>query len=166
MAEERAPTYCAKHSETPTNLRCSRCDKPVCPECMVQAPVGIRCLEHGQPTKLPTYDVPAGFIVRGVAAGIGIGILGGFILGLIARFTTLFFIPYVFTLAMVGLGYLVGEGISRATNKKRGQPLIVAAAVGVLAAFAIVAALAGLQLDPFDLIALGIAIFLAIQRVR
>ena len=166
MAEERAPTYCAKHSETPTNLRCSRCDKPVCPECMVQAPVGIRCLEHGQPTKLPTYDVPAGFIVRGVAAGIGVGILGGFILGLIARFTTLFFIPYLFTLAMVGLGYLVGEGISRATNKKRGQPLIVAAVVGVLAAFAIVAALAGLQLDLFDLIALGIAIFLAIQRVR
>ena len=67
---------------------------------------------------------------------------------------------------MVGLGYLVGEGISRATNRKRGQPLIIAAAVGVLAAFAIITALAGLQLGLFDLIALGVAIFLAIQRVR
>lgn len=166
MAEERATTYCAKHSETPTNLRCSRCDKPVCPQCMVQAPVGIRCEEHGRATKLPTYDVTAGYIVRGVAAGVGIGILGGLILGIVGAFTNLFFIPYVFTLAMVGLGYLVGEGISRATNKKRGQPLVIAAAVGVLAAFAIVTAFSGLQLNPFDLIALGIAIFLAIQRVR
>ena len=166
MAEDRGPTYCAKHSETPTNLRCSRCDKLVCPECMVQAPVGIRCREHGQPTKLPAYDVSTGFIARGVAAGVGIGILGGLILGLAGAFTNLFFIPYVFTLAMVGLGYLVGEGISRATNRKRGQPLIVAAVVGVVLAFVVVVAFTGLQLNPFDLIALGIALFLAIQRVR
>ncbi len=166
MAEEHAPTYCAKHSETPTNLRCSRCDKPVCPECMVQAPVGIRCQEHGRPTKLPTYEVSTGFIVRGVAAGVGIGVLGGFILGVAGAYTNLFFIPYVFTLAMVGLGYLVGEGISRATNKKRGQPLIVAAVVGVVVAFVIVVAFARLQLGLFDLLALGIALFLAIQRVR
>ena len=166
MTEERAPTYCAKHSETPTNLRCSRCDKPVCPGCMVQAPVGIRCQEHGRPTKLPTYEVSTGFIVRGVVAGVGIGILGGLILGIAGAYTNLFFIPYVFTLAMVGLGYLVGEGISRATNKKRGQPLIVAAVVGVVVAFVIVVAFARLQLGLFDLLAFGISLFLAIQRVR
>ena len=166
MAEERAPMYCAEHAETPTNLRCSRCDKPVCPECMVQAPVGIRCREHGQPTKIPTYDVSTGFIVRGVAAGVGIGVLGGFVLGVAGAFTNLFFIPYVFTLAMVGLGYLVGEGISRATNRKRGQPLIVAAVAGVVLAFVVVVAFTGLQLNLFDLLALGIALFLAIQRVR
>ena len=166
MTEEHAPTYCAKHSETPTNLRCSRCDKPVCSECMVQAPVGIRCQEHGRPTKLPTYEVSTGFIVRGVVAGVGIGILGGLILGIAGAYTNLFFIPYVFTLAMVGLGYLVGEGISRATNKKRGQPLIVAAVVGVVVAFVIVVAFARLQLGLFDLLALGISLFLAIQRVR
>ena len=166
MAEDRGPTYCAEHSEIPTNLRCSRCDKPVCPECMVQAPVGIRCREHGQPTKLPTYDVSTGFVVRGVSVGVGIGVLGGLILGVAGAYTNLFFIPYVFTLAMVGLGYLVGEGISRATNRKRGQPLIVAAVVGVVLAFVVVVAFTGLQLNLFDLIALGIAIFLAIQRVR
>ena len=158
--------YCAEHEERPTNLRCSRCDRAVCTECMVQAPVGIRCREHGQPTKLPTYDVSTGFIVRGVAAGVGIGVLGGLILGLAGAFTNLFFIPYVFTLAMVGLGYLVGEGISRATNRKRGQPLIVAAVVGVVLAFVVVVAFTGLQLNLFDLIALAIALFLAIQRVR
>ena len=166
MTGERAPVYCAEHEERPTNIRCSRCEKPVCPECMVQAPVGIRCREHGQPTKLPTYDVSTGFIVRGVAAGVGIGVLGGLILGLAGALTNLFFIPYAFTLTMVGLGYLVGEGISRATNRKRGQPLIVAAVVGVVLAFVVVVAFTGLQLNLFDLIALAIALFLAIQRVR
>ena len=104
--------------------------------------------------------------MRGVVAGVGIGILGGLILGIAGAYTNLFFIPYVFTLAMVGLGYLVGEGISRATNKKRGQPLIVAAVVGVVVAFVIVVAFARLQLGLFDLLALGISLFLAIQRVR
>ena len=158
--------YCAEHTETPTNLRCSRCDKPVCPECMVQAPVGIRCREHGRPTKLPTYDVSTGFIVRGASAGVGIGVLGGVILGVAGAYTNLLYFPYVFTLAMVGVGYMVGEGISRATNKKRGQPLIVAAVVGVVLAFVVVVAFSGLQLGIFDLIGLGIAIFLAVQRVR
>ncbi len=158
--------YCAEHEETPTNLRCSRCERPVCPECMVQAPVGIRCREHGRPAKLPTYDVSTGFIVRGVAAGVGIGVLGGLILGIAGVFTNVLYFPYVFTLAMAGLGYLVGEGISRATNKKRGQPLIVAAVVGVVLAFVVVVGFTGLQLGLFDLIGLGIAIFLAIQRVR
>ena len=166
MAGERAPLYCPEHTETPTNLRCSRCDRLVCPECMVQAPVGIRCQEHGRPAKLPTYDVSTGFIMRGVAAGVGIGILGGVILGVAGAFTNLLYFPYVFTLAMVGVGYLVGEGISRATNRKRGQPLIVAAVVGVVLAFVVVVAFSGLQLGIFDLIGLGIAIFLAVQRVR
>ena len=158
--------YCAEHEERPTNLRCSRCDRAVCPECMVQAPVGIRCREHGQPTKLPTYDVSTGFIARGVAAGVGIGVLGGLILGLAGALTNLFFIPYVFTLAMVGLGYLVGEGISRATNRKRGQPLVVAAVAGVFLAYVIILWFTGLQLDLFGLLALAAAFFLAIQRVR
>lgn len=166
MAEERGSTYCAEHSDRATNLRCSRCDKLVCPECMVQAPVGIRCREHGQPTKLPTYDVSTGFVARGVAAGVGIGVLGGLVLGVVGAFTGFLYLPYVFTLVMAGLGYLVGEGISRATNRKRGQPLIIAAVVGIVLAFLVVVFFTGLQLGLFDLIGLGVAIFLAIQRVR
>ena len=165
MADGRASnTYCAEHTETPTNIRCSRCDKPVCPECMVQAPVGIRCREHGQAKKLPTYDLSPSFIARGAAAGIGIGIAGGVILGFVLPL--IWSIPYVFMAAMAGLGYLVGEGISWATNKKRGQSLMVLAAASTIGSFALVVVIARLQLDLFDLLALGIAAFLAVMRVR
>ncbi len=169
MAEERgANTYCAEHTETPTNVRCSRCDKPVCPACMVQAPVGIRCREHGQAKKLPTYEVPPSVLARAIAAGIGIGIAGGVILGFALPY--LWSIPYASLAAIAGLGYLVGEGVSRATNKKRGQSLMILAGACVLAAFAIGSAVAaartGIQPGLFDLLALGLAVFLAVTRVR
>lgn len=37
-------TYCYGHPDTPTKLRCSRCDKPICPRCAVPAAVGQHCV--------------------------------------------------------------------------------------------------------------------------
>lgn len=36
---------CYRHGDRETYLRCSRCDRPVCPDCMRGAPVGQHCLE-------------------------------------------------------------------------------------------------------------------------
>ena len=160
MAE--TTTYCAEHSDTPTNLRCTRCDKPVCPRCMVQAPVGIRCREHGQGQKLPTYQVSRGFLARGIGASLVIGVLGGALLAVVVLPT---FPGFTSLLAMAGFGYLMAEGISRATNRKRGRPLIIAASMGILAAFAIVVFF-NPNLDPFDLLGLGAAIYVAFIRLR
>ncbi|GHH70340.1 rhomboid family intramembrane serine protease [Streptomyces sulfonofaciens] len=37
-----APT-CYRHPDRETGVRCSRCDRPICPECMVSAAVGFQC---------------------------------------------------------------------------------------------------------------------------
>lgn len=34
---------CYRHPDRPTGVRCTRCDRPICPACMVQAPVGFQC---------------------------------------------------------------------------------------------------------------------------
>lgn len=34
---------CYKHSDRPCGVRCSRCEKPICPDCMISAPVGFQC---------------------------------------------------------------------------------------------------------------------------
>mgnify|MGYP006270129641 FL=1 len=34
---------CARHPDRPTAVRCTRCDRPVCPECMIPASVGHQC---------------------------------------------------------------------------------------------------------------------------
>jgi membrane associated rhomboid family serine protease len=42
--EESEVTYCYGHPDTPTRLRCTRCDKPICPRCAVPASVGQHCV--------------------------------------------------------------------------------------------------------------------------
>ena len=39
------PQACYRHPDRGTYIRCARCGKPICPDCMVQAPVGFQCPE-------------------------------------------------------------------------------------------------------------------------
>jgi membrane associated rhomboid family serine protease len=38
--------YCYRHPDRETGVTCSECGRPICPDCMVFAPVGIRCPDH------------------------------------------------------------------------------------------------------------------------
>jgi membrane associated rhomboid family serine protease len=43
LAKATTPTYCYRHPDRQTGLRCSRCDRPICGECANPAPVGQLC---------------------------------------------------------------------------------------------------------------------------
>lgn len=34
---------CYRHPDEPTGVHCTRCNRPICPDCMTQAPVGYQC---------------------------------------------------------------------------------------------------------------------------
>ncbi|RKT16741.1 membrane associated rhomboid family serine protease [Streptomyces sp. 1114.5] len=36
---------CYRHPQTPTGISCTRCERPICPQCMVAASVGFQCPE-------------------------------------------------------------------------------------------------------------------------
>ncbi|RJQ73253.1 rhomboid family intramembrane serine protease [Pseudonocardiaceae bacterium YIM PH 21723] len=36
---------CVRHPDRPTALRCVRCDRPACPECLTEASVGFQCVD-------------------------------------------------------------------------------------------------------------------------
>ncbi|WP_425831760.1 rhomboid family intramembrane serine protease [Streptomyces fractus] len=36
---------CYRHPDRPTGISCTRCERPICPECMVSASVGFQCPE-------------------------------------------------------------------------------------------------------------------------
>lgn len=38
-------TVCTRHPNRPTGLACSRCRRPMCPECLREAPVGMQCTD-------------------------------------------------------------------------------------------------------------------------
>lgn len=37
--------FCYRHKKEPTNLRCGRCERPICHRCVVIGPAGPRCHE-------------------------------------------------------------------------------------------------------------------------
>ncbi|MFD7652500.1 rhomboid family intramembrane serine protease [Actinosynnema sp. NPDC059797] len=39
------PQVCARHPDRATGLRCTRCDRPACPECLREASVGYQCVD-------------------------------------------------------------------------------------------------------------------------
>lgn len=54
-AQER--TTCYRHPSVETAVRCSDCERPICPDCMVFGPVGIRCPECSGHTTNPLKAV-------------------------------------------------------------------------------------------------------------
>lgn len=39
---------CYRHPDRPTRVRCTRCGRPICPDCMVPGPVGYLCPDDAQ----------------------------------------------------------------------------------------------------------------------
>ena len=77
------PMYCYRHPDRETMVSCSECGRPICPDCMVYAPVGIRCPDHsGQPQgsqrvtqglKRASYE-GTGALVTKTLIGLNVGI--------------------------------------------------------------------------------------------
>ena len=53
MASEQGPANpvssrierCYRHPDVVTGVHCTRCGRPICPDCMIEAPVGYQCPE-------------------------------------------------------------------------------------------------------------------------
>lgn len=155
---------CATHPEVETGLACGRCGKYICPRCMIQTPVGGRCHDCARVTKLPTYDVRPTYYIRAATVGGITAIVSGIVWGVLLSLH----IPFLPWLSAIGTGYVVGEAISAAVNRKRGTGLAVVAGASMTLA-ALVSGLLGSVFvlgNIFGLITLGIAFYVAINRVR
>ncbi len=155
---------CATHPDIETNLRCGKCDKPICPKCMVQTPVGARCRECARLYRLPTYRMSTQYYLRAAAAGIGMAIATGATWGFVSRF---FPFAYINWIIGAGIGFATAEAISRAVNKKRGTQLAVIAGVATGLSY-LVAWLVpwGLRFNYLDILAIALGIFISVTRIR
>ncbi|TAK27717.1 MAG: hypothetical protein EPO21_23585 [Chloroflexota bacterium] len=178
------PLYCATHPKIETNLRCGKCGKLICPKCMVYTPVGARCPDCAQVRRLPIYDVSAANYLSALGAGMAMALVAGVVWSFIPGFVSIW-VPLL-------IGYLVGEGVSRAANRKRSRGLQVIAGTMVFASFivlqlfrlfvqiaasgrelpmevvssaAIRSVVSGL-LNPYLLVVLALGIYLAVTRTR
>ena len=162
---------CATHPAVETELSCGKCEKPICPRCLVHTPVGARCRECAQIRRIPTYNVGGTTMLRAVGAAIGAGV------GIGAAWAFFNLVTYIFygILAGIGIGYVIGELVSVATNRRSGPPLQAAAIGGVVLAYVIrvgvllVATdwtITDVRRDGFGLIVTVLAGFIAAGRLR
>lgn len=110
---------CATHPQVETYLRCSKCGKAICPQCMVSTPVGYRCRDCAVLRTMPRYNLRGGQMLRAVAAAIGLVFAGGIAWAIVFR--TGFLMLQV--IAGAGIGWLIAEGVSRAAGG-RASPLL------------------------------------------
>jgi DNA-directed RNA polymerase subunit RPC12/RpoP len=159
--------HCYWHPAIETGLSCSRCGKNICTQCVVQAPVGIRCPECGKAVPMPTYDVQPTYYARAVAVAIAITVGGGLLWVLLTMFfLDLLRISFLPILGAIPVGYAGGELLSRAVNRKRGKGLAWIAAASVIGAFLVSYLVHPFPFSLYGLISIGIGIFVAVQRVR
>ena len=163
---------CAKHPDVETRLRCGKCGTPICPRCMVQSPVGARCPDCARLTKIPTYRVSSPYYLRAAIAGLVSAIVTGLVWGVIESY-----LPFRFfsLLIAAGIGYLIGEVISRSVNRKRGTALAVIGALSVVISFAVTYLVDFFRFDfidygtyriVFTLVSIAIGGYMAVNRLR
>ncbi len=149
----------------------------MCPQCMVQAPVGIRCKKCGKAAPMPTFDVRPTHYARAVAVAAGVAILGGFIwwaAGLAFLLIVPGGLPFLLApLLAVPLGYLGGDLLSRSVNRKRSNALAWISGGAVVLAAVISLQLPGLLQLPgvsfsplYGLLGTAAGVYLAVQRLR
>ncbi len=88
MAEDQmppppAPTVevCYRHPGEQTRVHCTRCDRPICPDCMIPAPVGFQCPECVEKARREFRQGPGRPLRGGVSAtkALLVAIIGMFV---------------------------------------------------------------------------------------
>nr|WP_290667841.1 tetratricopeptide repeat protein [Ardenticatena sp.] len=122
------PLYCTVHPDRETMLRCNRCGRPMCVECAVRHPVGMRCRECVQETRSPVYRVAWTQVVlafvAATAAGVGAAVVYSLVSGL-------FWLLVFFVAPALGTG--VASVVERVVPGKRGRALQLTTVAGLLA---------------------------------
>ena len=158
---------CARHPDTETDLRCGKCEQPICPKCLVQTPVGARCPKCAGLKKLPVYEISSVFYIRAIATGFATAAA----LGAIWPFIPLngFFLFFI----AIGIGYGIGEVVSLSVNRKRGPGLQIIAGISMVISYVVRTFIESPPsdflhtfIDMYGLIALTIGIIVSVSILR
>ena len=117
--------YCANHPTVETTLRCSRCEKPICPKCAVLTPTGYKCKDCVRSQQkvfdnAEWYDYPIACAIAG-----GIAFLGSLLVSILG-----FFMIFVAPLVGGGIGEIVRIAVRRRRSKLLSQLTVIAAVLG------------------------------------
>ena len=123
-AAEDGRLFCYRHPDRETWVRCGRCDRPICPRCAIQGPVGFRCRECGK----PAFDPLTSFTPIQAIGGAGVALGGGILVALVASRIGFFSIIISYF-----AGSFIAEAVTRVTGYKRGPTMLAVMFGGIVA---------------------------------
>ncbi len=95
VAGEDGAYYCFRHKKEITRVTCGKCEKPICPRCMVMSAAGVRCQECAR-NKVATrwrgvaHDVTSGVSRFDIRRAWIYYLVGSILLAILARFIGFF----------------------------------------------------------------------------
>ncbi|HEX5322434.1 MAG TPA: hypothetical protein VFW40_01520, partial [Capsulimonadaceae bacterium] len=112
------PMYCYSHSKIATSVACGRCGRPICTQCMVSGPAGMRCYDCG--SFRSSAAVPAN------PGRLGLSLLAGMAASLALADVMAYFVSWVgFLVCLSGpvYGFLVAEIVQRVAGRQKARIL-------------------------------------------
>jgi hypothetical protein len=130
--QEEAP-HCVNHPRVETWVSCAECGDPICPDCMVQGPVGNKCRRCARLPRSARVRLRPDRAAKAIGAALGLG------LGLGVALTAVVGTPLGILgfLLAYGVGYLIGEAVKRASGYYRGPEAGWIAAAGAALALVV-----------------------------
>ncbi len=177
MTNDTFDSTCLRHPNTLSNLRCGRCDDLICPECMVQSPVGARCPDCATIGRAPIFRATrAEFTITiglAIAGSVIFGIIYGLIVWVLWQLPLTLQIGFVAAAMIIALsGAPLGEFVRRAGRYKLDSRYrIIAAAmmflvwvVGIIVSTQL-GVWSGIFYNIVGYIGLGVGMYVAMNRV-
>jgi hypothetical protein len=121
--DELAPAdtlYCINHPKRATLLRCNKCLQPICTQCAVRTPVGMRCPACARRNRSPLYVARPQHYAVAVVVALVLSLVAGALAAQLGLWIAFFLAAPV--------GAIIAEGVLR-TTKKRGRAMQVITAV-------------------------------------
>jgi hypothetical protein len=116
-----------------SQLLCGRCEKKICPDCLIHTPGGTRCRTCAEMRKSPVYELKLSHYFAAIGSNILIAPIIGYAMYLFVPILGISFISMIIAFLLgVAIGTLNATIISKVTRGKKGKSLQLIAVVFIL----------------------------------
>lgn len=158
MSEETT-LYCTFHPNTETLLRCNKCNRPICPKCAVQTPVGFRCKECVKSQQAVYFNIESKDYPIALGVSFLVALIATPILSYITSFVPLFLGLLIAFMGGSAAGGALSQIIRQAVNRRRGRYLALISLAGIILGILVGSIVGFLLLGVFSLFNLVFLIF-------
>lgn len=157
-------TFCYRHPDTETGLRCNRCNKPICTKCAIRTDVGFRCPDCVRQQQDKFYTGGRLDYLIAIVIALPLSLIAAWVFTFIIAGIG-FFSWIISFIAAPAAGGVIAEAVRRAVGRRRSRHLnsVVAACLVLgVAPFLLIMLLGG---NWFRLIVPGILLFFGVGTI-